>query len=90
MNKKAIILQVFGRVQGVGFRYYTQKKANEFGIHGFAKNRPDGSVYIEAEGEAEMLDAFVFWCEEGPAWARVSKVEKQEIPPQGFEQFEIR
>ncbi len=90
MNNKAIILQVFGRVQGVGFRYYTQKKATELAIKGYAKNRPDGSVYIEAEGEEENLEAFVFWCEEGPAWARVSKVEKQEIPPQGYQQFEIR
>jgi acylphosphatase len=80
MSKKAIILQVFGRVQGVGFRYYTQKKADEFGIHGFAKNRPDGSVYIEAEGEEGLLEAFVFWCEEGPAWARVSRGETGNSP----------
>ncbi len=90
MNKKAIILQISGRVQGVGFRYYTQKKVDELGIKGYAKNRPDGSVFIEAEGEEETLEAFVFWCEEGPAWARVSKVEKQEIPPQGYQQFEIK
>jgi len=90
MNNKAIILQVFGRVQGVGFRYYTQIKADELGIKGYAKNRPDGSVYIEAEGKEKPLEAFVFWCEEGPEWARVSKVEKQEIPQRGYQQFEIR
>ncbi len=90
MNKKAIILQIFGRVQGVGFRYYTQIKADELGIKGYTKNRPDGSVYIEAEGEEKPLEAFVFWCEEGPAWARVSKVEKQEIPLRDFHRFEIK
>jgi acylphosphatase len=90
MDKKAVILQVFGRVQGVGFRYYTQKKAEEFDIKGFVRNRPDGSVYIEAEGTPEALEAFAGWCEEGPSWARVSKVEKQDIPPQGYRQFEIR
>ncbi len=90
MDKKALILQVFGRVQGVGFRYYAQKKANEFGITGFIRNRPDGSVYIEAEGTENALDTFTYWCEEGPAWARVSRVEKQEIPQQGYQQFEIR
>lgn len=89
MNKKAIILQVFGRVQGVGFRYYAQKKAEEFGIQGFVRNRPDGSVYIEAEGSQEALEAFAYWCEEGPSWARVSKVEKQEVPRQGYQQFKI-
>ncbi len=90
MNKKAFILHIFGRVQGVGFRYYTKKKADEFGLHGFEKNHPDGSVYIEAEGSREALEAFIYWCEEGPAWARVSRVEQQEIPPQGYQQFEIR
>ncbi len=90
MNQKSIILHVFGRVQGVGFRYYAEEKANESGIKGYVRNLPDGSVYIEAEGEEEALEAFALWCEEGPAWARVSKVEKQEIPWQGYEQFEIR
>ncbi len=90
MSKKAIILQIFGRVQGVGFRYYTQKKAEELDIKGYVRNRPDGSVYIVAEGSPDALESFVYWCEEGPSWARVSKVEKQEIPPNGHKQFEIR
>lgn len=90
MHKKAFIIQIFGRVQGVGFRYYTQKKAEGLGITGYVKNRPDGSVYIEAEGLPEELDNFLFWCEEGPPWARVSKIEKQEIPVCGYKNFEIR
>ena len=90
MNKKAVILQVYGKVQGVGFRYYTQKKAETLGIKGYVRNRPDGSVYIEAEGDAGALASFIDWCSEGPAWAHVRRVEKQEIPPQGYEGFEIR
>jgi acylphosphatase len=90
MNKKAVILQIYGRVQGVGFRYYTQKKADELAIKGYVKNRPDGSVYIEAEGSPEALESFVLWCEEGPSWAHVRQVQKQEIPPSGYENFEIR
>ncbi len=90
MDKKAVILQVFGRVQGVGFRYYAQKKAEELGITGYVRNRPDGSVYIEAEGWPENLEQFTLWCGEGPSWARVGKVEKQEIPPRGYREFEIR
>jgi len=90
MHKKAFIIQIFGRVQGVGFRYYTQKKAEELDIKGYVRNRPDGSVYIEAEGETGALDSFIDWCTEGPAWAHVHKVEKQEIPPPGHEKFEIR
>ena len=90
MAKKAVILNIYGRVQGVGFRYYTHKKAIELGITGYVMNRPDGSVYVEAEGEEEDLDRFILWCEEGPPWARVSKVEKQFTPVTGYAEFRIR
>ncbi len=90
MGKKGLRIQVYGRVQGVGFRYYTQKKALELKISGFVRNRSDGSVYIEAEGEPGALALFADWCEVGPDWAHVRRVEKQEIPPQGYEGFEIR
>jgi len=89
-NIKAVILHVYGRVQGVGFRYYAQKQAQELSLSGFVKNRPDGSVYIEAEGNPDQIEAFVMWCEAGPSWARVSKVEKQWIPAQEYKGFEIR
>ncbi len=90
MEKKAVTLRIFGRVQGVGFRYYTQKKAQELNITGYVRNMPDGSVYIEAEGDPDVLEQFVLWCETGPDWARVSKVEKQYQPPLGYQGFEIR
>jgi len=90
LDTEAVILHVYGRVQGVGFRYYTQKKAMELRISGYVKNRPDGSVYIEAEGKPENIEALIRWCEMGPSWARVSKVEKQRIPLRNHEGFEIR
>jgi acylphosphatase len=88
--KKAAVIKVYGRVQGVGFRYYTQKKANELGITGYVKNRPDGSVYIEAEGEQENLELFIDWCEVGPSWAHVTKLEKQYVPLFGEDDFKIK
>ncbi len=87
---KAAIIKVYGRVQGVGFRFYTQKKANELGICGHVRNRPDGSVYIEAEGEEEKLEIFLNWCEDGPSWAHVSKCEKQYVPLFNEEDFRIK
>ena len=90
MDKKAAIIKVFGRVQGVGFRYYAQKKAMELSISGYVQNRPDGSVYIEAEGNDYAVEQYLLWCEEGPAWARVTNVEKQWVPLQGYLSFEIR
>jgi len=49
--KKHVNITVKGRVQGVGFRYSAMEAAEELGIKGFVRNMPDGSVYIEAEGE---------------------------------------
>ncbi|MBN2614146.1 MAG: acylphosphatase [Bacteroidales bacterium] len=90
MNKKSVILQIYGRVQGVGFRYYTEKKAKELNLTGFVRNRPDGSVYVEAEGRSEDLELFMIWCQQGPDWARVSRVNQQFVPLQNFTRFEIR
>ena len=52
-------LKIYGRVQGVFFRYTAKEKADEFAVTGFARNEEDGSVYIEAEGEEENLDKFI-------------------------------
>lgn len=90
MNKKAVKLYVYGKVQGVGFRYYTHKKAKELSITGFVKNLPDGSVYIEAEGEFNSLENLICWCGTGPSWARVVKVEKQETQLHNFTKFEVK
>jgi acylphosphatase len=90
MDMKAATLIVFGKVQGVGFRYYTHKKAKELHISGFVKNMPDGSVYIEAEGSAVLLEQFISWCGNGPSWARVIKVDRQDVPVCRFDGFHVR
>ena len=73
-------LKIYGKVQGVGFRFYTNRKANELGLKGFVQNKMDGSVYIEVCGEKEIIDEFVIWCHTGPDWARVSDVRILDIP----------
>lgn len=90
MSSKAIIIEVKGRVQGVGFRYYTKKTAEELQIAGFVKNLPNGNVYIEAEGEGEFLDLFVDWCCKGPQWARVLEILISDTPVIGLTEFDIR
>lgn len=87
--KKACHIRVQGRVQGVGFRYHTRAKALETGVTGFARNLPDGSVYIEAEGEEVALEMFKLWVSKGPSWSRVTKMETSSAPLSGFENFEI-
>jgi acylphosphatase len=83
-------LHITGKVQGVFYRDTTKRKAHEFGVHGFVRNQPDGSVYAEVEGTQEALDALVAWCHEGPDMAVVAGVVVTEGEVVGFSGFEIR
>lgn len=87
--KKGSCFKIYGRVQGVGFRFYTKKKANELGLSGYVKNMRDGSVYVEAEGSEEKMDEFSLWIQHGPEWARVDDVQVQTKPLQDVEGFTI-
>lgn len=88
--KKCVQLNIYGKVQNVGFRYNTQIMANEYNIAGYVKNMTDGSVFVEAEGEESDLDKFVLWCKKGPTWAYVYKVDVEYIPLQKYSDFKIR
>ena len=83
-------IRVEGDVQGVFYRSSTKNIAKQLGLRGFAKNDPDGSVYIEAEGEEEKLKQLLKWCEEGPDTAKVKHVEYQEGDVKKFDSFQIR
>ena len=88
--KKSVILNIYGKVQNVGFRYQTKKKADLLQITGFVKNMHDGSVYVEAEGEENDLILFIQWCYSGPFWAKVEKVKQQSAPRQNCESFIVK
>ncbi len=68
-------ITVSGRVQGVFFRAYTQKKALALGITGFVKNQADGTVFIDAKAKEDVLKSFIDWCWEGSPLSSVSKVD---------------
>ena len=74
--QKSAEVKLFGKVQGVFFRDSAKKKADELKIKGYAQNKPDGTVLIEAQGEEEALDDFLEWCGQGPELARVDKIEE--------------
>ena len=84
-----IAIRVFGRVQGVGFRYHTRQVAKENNINGIVKNMHDGSVYIEASGKEPDVAKFLNWCHKGPQWAYVESVEVSELPNKGYSGFVI-
>lgn len=80
-----------GRVQGVGFRYFTLDAARREGLHGYVTNRDDGSVEAVAEGDAESLERFERALRRGPSQARVERVLVDEIEPRMMtDGFEIR
>jgi acylphosphatase len=85
--KQSVILTLHGRVQGVGFRYFVKQKADVFGIEGFVKNEPDGTVHVEAEAEPEQLEHFIIACKQGPPHAWVKKAELQYCSVQHFTGF---
>lgn len=87
---RTVSIKVSGRVQGVGFRYYTRKKAAECNVNGFVQNKSDGSVYIEANGESIDIDTFIDWCKQGPTWARVNNSAISELPNRDWEDFSIK
>lgn len=66
---------VRGRVQGVGFRWFVRQRARELGIRGWVRNRPDGSVEVEAAGESESLDRLRQLLAKGPTGAHVSALD---------------
>ena len=72
--RKHYNITIKGRVQGIGFRYNARRQALALGLDGFVKNMPDGSVYLEIEGNPAELDEFVSWCQEGPSGARILEV----------------
>ncbi len=88
MEIKHINIKVHGQVQGIFFRVTAKEQADNLGITGFAKNEPDGTVYIEAEGEKENLDKFLKWCRGGPKAATVEKLEVTKGPLKNFSDFD--
>ena len=80
---------VYGRVQGVGFRYSTQRQAKTLGLSGYAKNLDDGGVEVLMYGEQQAVDTLLAWLKAGgPRTARVDRVLTEPCQPdasvQGF------
>ncbi len=77
MPDRSVHMVVRGRVQGVGFRFFTREHASRCGLAGWVKNLDDGAVEIYAEGDEIVLDDFVERIEHGPRFGHVADVEKE-------------
>jgi len=87
---KAVNIHVFGRVQGVGFRYSALQKALTLNVTGYVKNEMDGSVFIVAEGEIGKINEFIGWCKQGPVYSEVSNIDVIDSEIMKYSRFEIR
>lgn len=88
---KSVHIVVKGKVQAVGFRYFTWQTANVYRISGWVRNRIDGSVEIAAEGEKSDIHQFVKTIKKGSPFSRISNVSIYEYSePRNYSQFEIR
>ncbi len=82
--------RIHGFVQGVGFRAFVYHHARALGVKGFVQNEVDGSVTVVAEGNEKALEELEMYLKSGPSFSRVEEVNVVEIPPENYNDFEIR
>ena len=81
MPRKRVMARVEGLVQGVYFRDYAQKEARALELSGWVRNRPDSTVEVVLEGEAEKIEQMIAWLHIGSPQAEVKEVQVTEEQP---------
>lgn len=74
MKIKELEIQLYGRVQGVGFRWMTKNEAEKLGLKGIVLNKDDGSVSIICQGNEEKLKRFILWIQTNPGFSNISGI----------------
>ena len=89
--KSKVHVIISGRVQGVWFRASTKNKAEQLGINGWVRNKPDGNVEAVFEGDEKIIKEMLEWCNHGPPLAKVDNVEVEKQPlSDEFDKFSFR
>ena len=87
---KRLSVTIFGRVQGVGFRYFLRSQARALGLNGWVQNTDQNTVESMVEGSETALKEFLKLCHKGPLFARVENVIPEwETATKEFSGFEI-
>ncbi|MBW0145726.1 acylphosphatase [Sphingomicrobium clamense] len=89
-EKTARWLRIRGKVQGVGFRWWTERNARELDVNGWVLNAPDGSVEAHFEGKKANVERLIERVRGGPPTAQVKSVDVNEATVVDLAGFEIR
>jgi acylphosphatase len=84
------LVVVSGQVQGVFFRDTCRRLAHAYGVMGWVRNCPDGTVEAVFEGEPRAVEAMIKWVRKGPPTAQVDRVTVAEEEPEGERSFRVR
>ena len=79
-SKVRIHLTISGKVQGVGYRYFVQKNANDLELSGWVQNQENGTVEAEFEGPPDAVEKMIQLCRQGPRNATVEEIKKESVP----------
>jgi acylphosphatase len=90
MAKVARHLSISGRVQGVFYRAWAREQANELGVAGWIRNRPDGHVEAHVEGDEQAVEQMIEKLRRGPPAAQVEELRTWDVEPCDFDSFEVR
>jgi acylphosphatase len=88
MSRKAVRLIIEGRVQGVGYRWWTVREASRLGLDGWVRNRAEGTVELLAIGEEGKIDRLIKACERGPSGAIVTFIDRKDAEDDGTQGFD--
>lgn len=84
-------IKITGRVQGVGFRYYTRNQANNLNLNGWVRNTLDGGVLAMVQGPKHAINTFVDYMWVGPPMSDVKSVTQVDMQAiEEFADFEIK
>ncbi len=83
-------IRVYGRVQGVGFRFAAVKQARSLNLKGWVENLQDGSVLAAVQGDEAACGEFIHWCRNGTGYSWIERMSIFEKEPVSFKVFEVR
>lgn len=89
-NAVRYVIRVYGVVQGVSYRAWVRKQAQELGVVGYVENESDGTVEIDAQGEEQQLEQLIDRCQNGSSLSEVERIDvEKNLPLERYTDFSI-